>query len=147
MHHRSFLAAAEKTCGLGCDGRCPSGDDSECTGVNATSCVKTDSGDSCLDCSNQKAFDDACFYMADDWIIAAQEKCGLDCTKRCPNHVDSDCADGVTCVVQGDGYWDQCVDCADDEDYQAECIYWSDDMRAAAEDKCGLACNMTAVTK
>jgi hypothetical protein len=139
----SFLAAAEATCDLGCDGRCPTGSDDECAdnANNETTCVATYDVDACVDCSSQAAFDEKCTYMSDDWVIAAQKKCGLDCTQRCPTHDDADCSNGTVCVVQPDGYFDQCVDCAE-ESFEKECKYWSDEIRSAAELKCGLECDL-----
>mgnify|MGYP001380564994 CR=1 FL=1 len=120
-------------------GRCPGGQDSECP--SDESCIYADSADACVDCSSQSDFDEKCQYMSDDWIISAQDKCGLDCTTRCPTHSDSDCADGLICVVQSDGYFDQCVDCTKDS-FEEECKFWSDDIRSAAEEACDLTCEM-----
>ena len=135
----SFLNASEKTCSQTCEGRCPGGSDSECP--SDESCIYADGADACVDCSSQSAFDEKCQYMSDDWIISAQDKCGLDCTTRCPTHSDSDCADGLICVVQSDGYFDQCIDCTKDS-FEEECKFWSDDIRSAAEEACGLTCEM-----
>jgi hypothetical protein len=79
-------------------------------------------------------------------VIAAEAKCGLDCTGRCPHHVDTECPKGDTCVVQDGGYFDQCINCSPDA-YQSECIYLSDEMRAAADEACGLTCVMPPPTK
>jgi hypothetical protein len=141
----SFLLAAEETCGQGCDGRCPSGNDKECVAYdtkNETSCVVADGADACIDCSSQAAFDDKCFWMSDDWVIAAQDKCGLTCTARCPTHSDSDCASGMTCVVQTGGDFDQCIDCTPAE-FESQCKYWSAEIRSAAEAACGETCDMS----
>lgn len=132
-------------------GRCPGGDDKECSSEsgngNETTCVMTyESGDACVDCSSQAAFDAKCQYMADDWVVAAQASCGLDCTMRCPTHSDADCANGTVCVVQADGYYDQCIDC-DADSFEQECRYWSDEIRSAAEEKCGLVCDLEAPIK
>ena len=141
----SFLSAAEKTCSEGCDGRCPSGLDEECatSTTNETTCVMTESTDMCVDCSSQSSFDNKCFSQSDEWVIAAQTKCGLTCTDRCPTHSDSDCATGLTCAVQADGTFDQCVDCTTDA-FEDQCKYWSNEIRSAAEAACGLTCNMTS---
>jgi hypothetical protein len=109
----------------------------------------TNDADACVDCSSQQAFDAKCAFMADDWVIAAQDKCGLSCTGRCPTHSDSDCNGGgggdnstdLVCVVQTDGYFDQCVDCTPDS-FEEECKYWSTEIRSAAEIKCGLTCEL-----
>jgi hypothetical protein len=78
-------------------------------------------------------------------VIAAEAKCQLDCTGRCPHHTDAECPADQTCVVQEDGYFDECVDC-NPVPYQEECIYLSDEMRTAADEACGLTCVMNATT-
>ena len=49
-----FLLAAEDTCGQSCNGRCPSGLDSQCSNsTTGSTCVQTTDGDQCVDCSDQ----------------------------------------------------------------------------------------------
>lgn len=81
----------------------------------------------------QDTFNDQCFYLSDSLVLQAESVCGLTCQGRCPNHVNSDCTvSGDVCVVQADGYFDECISCAP-ADFQSECLYMSDAMRAAAE--------------
>jgi len=81
----------------------------------------------------QDAFNDQCYYLSDSLVLQAESVCGLTCQGRCPNHVNSDCTvSGDVCVVQADGYFDECISCAP-SDFQSECMYMSDAMRAAAE--------------
>ena len=50
----TFLAAAEQTCGQMCNGRCPTGEDVECSNsTTGATCVQTASADYCVDCSDQ----------------------------------------------------------------------------------------------
>jgi len=144
-----FLSAAEAQCGApGCDGRCPNGNSAECTNsTTGDTCVKTASGDQCISCADQATFDAWCTQSApaDDFVIAAQDACGLACTSRCPTHSDADCVSPAVCVVQDDGYFDQCVDCTPAA-FEASCAFLSDQILPAAEAKCGEACNETAAT-
>ena len=107
--------------------------------------MKTASGDQCISCADQATFDAWCEQSAsaDDFVVAAQDACGLECTSRCPTHSDKDCVSPAVCVVQADGMFDQCVNC-DPVAFEAACPYYSDDIRSAAEAKCAEACNMTA---
>ena len=72
-------------------------------------------------------------------MLAAEDACLLTCPTRCPTHSDDECDGALECVVQADGNWDLCVDCGQDAFYQA-CGAWSDAIKTAAEEKCGLTC-------
>jgi hypothetical protein len=51
------------------------------------------------------------------------------------------------CAVEASGYYEQCVDCTDEDTFQAECESMSDDMKAAAEEKCGIQCDTSTKNK
>ena len=71
----------------------------------------------CVDCAPDK-FGADCQYWSEDLLEAAEDLCGIsNCTKPAPPTAecatDDDC-DGETndCIVQADGLWAQCIDCA-----------------------------------
>ena len=92
----------------------------------------------CVSCA-EDSFENECKYWSEGIIIAAEDKCELSCASRCAQHTDAECGDGLVCVVQSDGNWDQCTNCTE-ASFEKECVYWSAEIKAAAEDKCGLEC-------
>jgi len=50
------------------------------------------------------------------------------------------CEGKRVCVTQTDGFWSQCVDCAEATFFE-ECGYWSAELLEAAELKCELSCS------
>ena len=92
----------------------------------------------CVDCE-EPTFDTQCAYWSEPILLAAEDACLLSCPTRCPTHSDDECDGALECVVQADGNWDLCVDCTQDAFYKA-CGAWSDAIKTAAEEKCGLAC-------
>ena len=139
-------------------------------------------------------FDKECFPQSDEWIIAAEATCNLNCTGRCPNHVDTECAAPELCIVLpggapsnvpapaqvgarglprrdppsrpllpprqitkscccllrvcallASGEYDQCISC-DPADFASTCIYLSQEMLEAAEERCDLTCKPTSAT-
>jgi len=140
---QAILEAAEEACGIDtCASQTPQcTTDEDCSSGNTTTCVTQSDGlyAQCIDCS-EESFDTECIYWSDALLLAAQDSCDLICPTRCPNHTDEECPSGEVCAVEASGYYEQCVDC-DEDSFQNECISWSDDMKAAAEAKCGLQCD------
>jgi len=93
----------------------------------------------CVDCT-AASFATQCSYMSETFLPKAEAVCGIDrCPGRCPHHNDTECDVGV-CVVEADHNWAQCIDCTNATAYQEQCIYWSADIRTAADARCGLNC-------
>ena len=142
---KEIRAAAEAKCGL----NCTAGDDDD--GAAAACATDADCPDDlkcvvqadgyyaqCVDCE-EPTFDTQCAYWSEPILLAAEDACLLSCPTRCPTHSDDECDGALECVVQADGNWDLCVDCTQDAFYKA-CGAWSDAIKTAAEEKCGLAC-------
>ena len=113
--------------------------DADCTG--GLKCViESPSYSQCTDCT-PAAFATQCESMSETFLLAAEAKCGIStCKDRCPHHTDADCDKPDSCVVQQDGYYAKCVDCTNSTSFNEQCIYWSEQMRTAAEAKCKLNC-------
>jgi hypothetical protein len=143
----AILLEAELVCQVpSCPGKCPHETDAECQvpGHASEACViEPDTNyNQCVDCSN-KTFAEECFFYSPQFLLAAELKCQEDCTGRCPNHTDSECPAGQTCVVQEGGYFDECIDCTPTA-FSNTCPYLSADMLSAAEAACGLTCVLRA---
>jgi len=51
---------------------------------------------------------------------------------------DADCGTGLSCVIQADGYYSQCVDCSEPS-FDEQCGYWSTQILEAAFKECGIS--------
>ena len=138
----AIVLAAEATCTLNCDARCP-GDD---TCADPLVCVTQADGfwDGCVDCS-EDAFDQQCKYWEEDFKAAAEDACGLTCpaAKKAPKDdgckTDDDCNGALQCVTQADGFYSTCIDCGADS-FVDQCQYWSEAIVTAAEATCAVDC-------
>ena len=143
----ALLLATEAACGVdACSGRCPNHTDDECADSQRCAVSAEGTQDMCLDCDDDALFGKECWAMApESYLLAGLTLCDRDaCAGRCPNHTDDECEGDTVCVVQDDGgYWDQCVSCTPKQ-FQDDCAVWEsqgmDALIAAAEEKCGLAC-------
>ena len=78
--------------------------------------------------------------MSESFLPHAEDTCKIEhCGDRCPHHNDTECLDHKVCVVQKDGYYAQCIDCAP-ANFTKDCHSWSDKIRAAAEARCSETC-------
>lgn len=152
----SFLPHAEETCGIKhCTGRCPGHNDTECD--KPESCVVEDDGNyaQCIDCTNATSFNEKCIYWSPNIRSAAETKCSLNCSLAPPSpspgpgptgkcHNNTECSAPAQCIEEEDHNWAQCIDCTNETTYAHDCKFWSDNIRAAANAKCGLKCEADA---
>jgi len=145
----ALLEAAEETCGID---NCTKPDpptaecatDDDCDGETNDCIVQADGlWAQCIDCGmNQTEFSSECVFWSQPIIDAAEARCEMSCAPPAQCEVDDDCDGDLECAVQENGLWAQCVPC-DEETFDAQCAYWSDDIIDAAEVKCDQTCNRT----
>lgn len=71
--------------------------DDDCAGTQVC-VVESPSYTQCVECST---FESHCQYWSEAFLAAALLKCAIaHCGDRCPNHVDTDCDENKTCVIQ-----------------------------------------------
>merc|ERR1712046_401180 len=98
----------------------------------------------CINC-NETDFLNECVFWSSDMRTAAEEVCDLSCynttacvaeNMQCGGNGwegSTTCCDEMDCVAQSDGYWAQCIDC-NEEEFQDQCVFWSSELLAAAEE-------------
>lgn len=156
-----ILATAEAECDLTC------GDDVECDATVVDCCTDDDCSGSlscavqsdntyaqCINCDADD-FQNSCTFWSDDLLTAAESTCNETCgssgddsvcdTSKLACCTDDDCSGSLTCVVQSDNTYAQCISC-DETDFQNSCTFWSDDLLTAAESTCGETCKSSFLT-
>lgn len=148
----TFLPKAEDACKINhCGDRCPHHKDTECDGPKNCVIQKDNTYAQCVDCTNKTSFQAACSYWSDEIRVAAEMKCGINCTGAPPSptpsgqcHNDTDCSKPKVCVEEADKSYAQCIDCSNKTWYAEQCVYWSPNIRMAASTRCGMTCNATS---
>merc|ERR1711935_1191635 len=164
-----FLTAAEATCketctsskttevevmtssSSGCTNDCC--EDSDCTASDESYCITESDGfyAQCVDC---ETFQTGCSYWSSDILSQAETSCGMTCGDvQCDTSNDAvaccsddDCADTLSCAVQSDLQYSQCIDCTEDS-FEAARPYWSGDFLTAAEATCKETCTSSKTTE